>query len=461
MPASLPEHSSGDQLDRLRGFRQELYGCVTRWADTLFETADALLCGPSRLESLPHLTLQPELGRGHGSVYAALAKGRIDTTALRRLLAGAIQPEFGLVFAADVSSWHRPDAVTCPDRTLNYDSSKDPGTGERVNRTTPGWAFGWLAQIGPSRQSWVTPVDLDHVGPGDNANRVAVHQIRRLLDHLAALRISGMPIVCCDAGYSPAALGALSEEQVQIVVRLRADSLLFTAPPPPPPGTPGRPRRHGPPMKLKHPDTWPEPDQTQHVPAESGRAGLTVTCWHRLHLRPSRAYHESEPDGRPAKANRRLIHGSLIQIRSDNPRHKTIWLWWTGPDGTFDLAALWRAYLRRFGIEHFFRFGKQHLAWTTPRPRTPAQAERWSWLVATAYTQLLLARHLTHTRLLPWERGHTISPHRVKRGFRTLRTELGTPTKARQNSTPGPGRPPGRPNQHKHTRYPKAKKPQG
>ncbi|GGU85720.1 hypothetical protein [Lentzea flava] len=59
------------------------------------ETTDALLCAPPRLESLPHLTLQPERLRGHGSAYAALAKGEIDTTALRRLLADAIQPEFG------------------------------------------------------------------------------------------------------------------------------------------------------------------------------------------------------------------------------------------------------------------------------------------------------------------------------------------------------------------------------
>lgn len=461
MPASLPEQSGDDQLGRLREFRRGLYQCFTRWADTLFETTDALLCGPSRLESLPHLTLEPELHRGHGSVYAALAKGRIDITALRRLLAGAVQSDFGLVFAADVSNWPRPDAVTCPERTLNYDSAKDPGTGERVNCTTPGWAFAWLAQIGPSRRSWVTPVDIDRVGPDGNANLVAVRQIRRLLDHLTALRISGVPIVCCDAGYSPAALGALSEDRVQIVVRLRSDSVVVTAPPPPPPGTPGRPRRHGPELKLAHPHTWPEPDQTQHVPAEAGRAGLTVTCWHQLHLRPSRAYHEPDAPEQPAKANRRLIHGSLIQIRSNNPRYKTIWLWWTGPDGTFDLDALWRAYLRRFGIEHFFRFGKQHLAWTTFRPRTPAQAERWSWLVAAAYTQLLLARGLTRTRLLPWERGHTVSPHRVKRGFRALRAELGTPAQPRQNSTPGPGRPPGRPNQHKHTRYPKVKKPQG
>lgn len=176
MPASLPEPDHDDQLARLRRFRQAVYDCFTGWADTLFEAGDALLCVSGRLESLPHLTLQPELRRGHGSVYAALAKGRVDTDKLRRTLAGAIQPEFGLVFAADVSAWHRPDALTCPERTLNYDSRKDPGGRDRVNCTTPGWAVSWLAQIGPSRGSWVTR--SISIGPAPTTTRISLPRNR-------------------------------------------------------------------------------------------------------------------------------------------------------------------------------------------------------------------------------------------------------------------------------------------
>src|SRR5215218_10795040 len=32
-------------------------------------------------------------------------------------------------------------------------------------------------------------------------------------------------------------------------------------------------------------------------------------------------------------------------------------------------------------IEHTVRFCKQTFGWTTPRPRHPEQAERWTWLV--------------------------------------------------------------------------------
>ena len=72
---------------------------------------------------------------------------------------------------------------------------------------------------------------------------------------------------------------------------------------------------------------------------------------------------------------------------------RVLWLWWHGPEGTApDLDLLWRSYLRRFDLEHTFRFLKQDMGWSTPRVRHPEQADRWSWLVVAAYTQLRLAR---------------------------------------------------------------------
>jgi hypothetical protein len=75
-----------------------------------------------------------------------------------------------------------------------------------------------------------------------------------------------------------------------------------------------------------------------------------------------------------------------------------------------DLDLLWRAYIRRFDIEHTVRFAKQTLGWTTPRPRHPQQAERWTWLVLAGYTQLRLARQIACDRRLPWERPRPSPP---------------------------------------------------
>jgi hypothetical protein len=70
---------------------------------------------------------------------------------------------------------------------------------------------------------------------------------------------------------------------------------------------------------------------------------------------------------------------------------------------------LWRAYVRRFDFEHTIRFAKQTFGWTMPRVRRPEQAERWTWLVLAAYTQLHLARMIVGDRRLPGERPHTPS----------------------------------------------------
>jgi hypothetical protein len=82
-----------------------------------------------------------------------------------------------------------------------------------------------------------------------------------------------------------------------------------------------------------------------------------------------------------------------------------LWLWHTAPPGAiFDLDLLWKAYLRRFDLEHTFRLLKQVLGWTAPQIRTPQQGERWTWLILAVHTQLRLARPLTADLRRRWER---------------------------------------------------------
>ncbi|MFC5103828.1 transposase [Kibdelosporangium philippinense] len=448
---SVPDGSLVGQLRRLRRFRRAVYESFTRWPDVLFEMVDALLCHPGRLESLPYLSLEPVLRRGHGSVYAALDRGRIDAAVLAGVLAGVVDRSSGLVFALDCSQWPRPDAPTSPDRTLNYDAGKDVGGGSGV--VTPGWWFQWLAATGTSGSSWASPVAVARIAVGENHNVVAVGQIEALLKQVAADRDPDggddggglVPIVCADGDYSPVYLGGrLTGERVQIVVRLRKDAVVMADPPPREPGTIGRPRVHGPKMKLSDRRSWRDPDEYLAVPAEPGRAAVSVSVRHGMHPRASESAALREPGYRPGYS-RPVTRGSVVWVCSADPAYPPMWLFWTGPEGSFDLDRVWRAYLRRYGIEHLFRFLKQYLAWTRPRVRGPEQAERWSWLVAVAYVHLVLARGLIADQRLSWERRRgPLSPLRVKRGFRGLHPRLGSPAKPRKPSRPGPGRPTGR-----------------
>lgn len=92
---------------------------------------------------------------------------------------------------------------------------------------------------------------------------------------------------------------------------------------------------------------------------------------------------------------------------------------------------------------------KQTLGWTRPRLRDPRAADRWTWLVIVAHTQLRLARPLVEDLRRPWEKPaapRRLTPARVRRGFRNIRPTLPLPASAPKPTTPGPGRPPGSPN---------------
>jgi hypothetical protein len=82
-------HAGGEWLERLARFRRELYWCLWRCPDALFELADAVLTAPGPVASLPYLSLEPAFRRGHGMIYRALGCGGVDAGALRDLLVAA------------------------------------------------------------------------------------------------------------------------------------------------------------------------------------------------------------------------------------------------------------------------------------------------------------------------------------------------------------------------------------
>ncbi|MFE7098818.1 hypothetical protein [Streptomyces erythrochromogenes] len=104
--------------------------------------------------------------------------------------------------------------------------------------------------------------------------------------------------------------------------------------------------------------------------------------------------------------------------------NKPVWRWWSGTGrATDDVDRCWQAFLRRFDVEHTIRLLKQTLGWTRPRLRDSEAADRWTWLVLAAHTQLRLARPVVRELRRPWERPaepNRLTPARIRRGFRNL-----------------------------------------
>jgi hypothetical protein len=430
----------------LTAWRSAQYAACGHRRDALFDLCDALLAaGP--VPSPAHLSLQPAHRRGWGSLYAALASGQLCEPALRALLAAHPLAGGEAIYTVDASVWMRCDAETSPGRGVYYHPSRH-SAGQPV---VAGWAYQWVAQVGFAPDSWTAPMDVRRLQPHENVNTVAAEQIRALLQCLPP--DGPLPWFVFDAGYDSVQLAqALAGARAALLVRVRAGRS-FYADPLSQPAT-GRPRRHGHKFACSDPATWPPP--TAEVHTEDPRYGhVHVRAWAGLH--PKTQEHATRGTRRP----RPLVRGTLVLVevsRLPQPTQppKPLWLWWQPPADDAGLAVpdldrAWQAYVHRFDLEHTFRFLKQSLNWTLPRVRQPEQADRWTWLVALAYTQLRLARALVADQRLPWERplaSGRLTPGRVRRGFWRLLLQMGTPAKAPQPCGRSPGRPKGKRSGH-------------
>ncbi|WP_373295569.1 transposase [Kitasatospora griseola] len=70
----------GEPFAGLSRFRGVFYDCLTGRRDALFELTDAMLCTDGPVRTLVDLVLAPEHRRGHGALYGALNRGRVDVS---------------------------------------------------------------------------------------------------------------------------------------------------------------------------------------------------------------------------------------------------------------------------------------------------------------------------------------------------------------------------------------------
>lgn len=453
-------HHDGETaaLGDLSRFRHEFYECLSARADALFELADAALCADGPVASLVELSLAAEHRRGHGTLYDGLNSGRIDTARFGDVLARQPIPrddDGRIVLAIDVSNWLRPDAGTSPQRMFCHTYARGKGQSQMI----PGWPYSFVAALEPGRSSWTAVLDAVRAGPEDNCTDLAATQLRGVVGRLisAGHWKTGDPEIWIvgDSGYDGVRLAfLLADLPVAILVRLRSDRVLRLPAPARAPGARGRTVRHGARFEFANPASWPAPAQsTTTDTARYGRAH--AQSWDRLHAKLTRTgawagHKELLP----------IMEGAVIRLDVQRlpgaAAPKPLWLWYFStarePVTEARTDRLWQMFLRRFDLEHTFRFLKQTLGWTRPRIRDPHAADRWTWLMIAVYAQLRTARPLAQDRRRPWERAPAtparLSPARVRRGFRAIRPAIASPANAPKPSRPGPGRPPGSRNRH-------------
>ena len=224
--------------------------------------------------------------------------------------------------------------------------------------------------------------------------------------------------------------------------------------PPREPGANGRPSRHGGRAQARRSRVLARPGGDHHHPDHPVRHRLAAAWAGCTSSWPA------APDGRTTTASCRSSRApssgcTSITCPATAARNRCGCGHHTPGPAAGEVNRAWQAFLRRFDIEHTFRFFKQVLGWTRPKLRNPAAADRWTWLILACYAQLRLARTLAADIRLPWQQPcppGRLTPARVRRGFRNIRQTPALPgqrAETRQTRTRPPARikepPPGHP----------------
>ncbi len=389
-------------FEQLKEFRQKVYKQgLGSGKDAMFELMDAALCTPT-VQSLVSLSLSPVFRRKWSSVYSGLRRGQLKRQRLKRQLVELVDVARQPLLAGDTSLWARPYAKTLKDRGYGYSGSK----GIEIGHT-----YSTLAWVPEAEGSWSLPLCHERLTSFETPVSKASFQLQTLTRQLKV-----RPLAVYDRAYGNSAfLKSTARIEADLLLRLASNRCVWG--PPPPYSGRGAPRKHGLKFKLNQPSTFPPPQTTLEVDeAKVGRVELS--CWHQFHFR------------RCAQRAMDIIRVEVLQPRGRRRQFKPLWLAWVGLAPP-DLDALWRQYLRRFSLEHWYRLAKQRLHWTLPQSTHLRALDNWSWLTVLMSWQLWIARQDCPDYPLPWQAPQThLSAGRVAAGFAAILVLIGTPAKA-------------------------------
>jgi hypothetical protein len=402
-------------FNKLIQFRQAAYACLGTAKDALFELSDAVIDTPAA-NSFAELSCSRYFRRRWPSVYEALQDGRPDRKALMKLYCQHINMGVRPILVGDHTAWPRPSAYTLADRTVEHQPTPIPG-----NRPiTLGHGYSTLVWTPENKGSWALPLLHERISSQETSFEKASQQLREVQNQLGMRAIS-----LWDAEYGCAPfLLATADIPTDKIIRLRPNLNLAG-----PPGRyKGRGRHpiHGDKFKFKDPQTWKEPESNFEM-QDPDLGKLQVMIWKDLHFRKA--------------ATCPLIIARLERLESKGTRRlpKVIWVAWLGEEPS-EPDTWWQRYMRRYTVDHWYRFAKQRLHWTLPMFSTPEQGERWSDLMPLITWELWLARPIGLDKPLPWQKKQAeMTPGRVGQGMSDIFSKICTPTQMPKPRGKAPG----------------------
>ena len=405
----------------LSEFREAVYQKVVWRPAAILDLVDALATA-GHVNSPVALSESPLFRRKYSSVYDALVHGELGDE-LKSLFSDSQEGDWETIGGYEI---HAIDAT--PNERMSAETLEDRGAlkAQQKEPVRYGHKYSWLVRLVQNGTSWVAPEDIERIGTETTDTKVAAQQVKDL-----AVRNKRPKVVTADSRYRDKHfLGAFAAlENTYALVRLQNNQVLSQEPAPKPKGSRGAPRKHGADFQLTAIERDPDGSEAFYL----GKQKVRVRVWHKLHFK------------RLAK-----VKGSVVCVEflkeDGTPRYKRpLWLFWTGPENVAP-QDLCRMYLWRFAIEHLFRFLKQHMGLNSNRSSNLESLQRWMWIVALAYWQLLLMRDTVLPDRPAWHphkkdgQDKPLTPAQVQRSAQVFLLQSGTPAAIPRPAGKGRGR---------------------
>ncbi len=406
-----------NNIRKLQKFRTETYNLLGFAKDSTYDLMDAVLTTRTAY-SLADFSLSPLFRRQWPSTYESLQDCRPNRSKLmdRYLKEIPINDLLYVTLAIDHTANPRLNSPTLKDRGYHHSP-------KNFQKVTEGHNYSTIAWIPEEKGSWALPLRHERITSFETPINKAAWQLKQVRKSV------NYPILALlDSEYGNASwVNQTADFEVDCLIRIRSNCCLYNAP-----GQysgRGRPRKHGDKFKLNDKSTWTKP--TEIVDINDGKLGkLKVSLWTQLHFRNS------------SSVSMNLILVERLETNKKGLLQKPLWLVFIDKQklNLLSLELLWKKYLRRFAVDHWYRLIKQRLHWTLPALSTPHQCERWSDLMPLITWQLWLAKDIVEENYLPWQKNQkNLSPGRVAQSMFGLLVEIGTPSRIPKPRGKSPG----------------------
>lgn len=334
----------------------------------------------------------------------------------------------------------RPYSPKLADKSIVYQPTTTPGN----KPIGVGHVYSLLACL-PEKGSaapWILPLDMQRVCTTQKGHEVGIDQFIGCVAENPSVVKDKLCVITGDSSY----FTPRNQEKVEakdnliLISRMKSNRKVYAR-------YQGKGnKKYDKRMKLNDAGSHVEPDQTMTYCLQTNRGKryqVEIKCWHNRIRRVTKTF----------KGHEHPFHLVKCVLTDAKTGHRIyqrpLWLAVCGKRRShLPLDQVFQSYDQRYDLEHFFRFGKQHLLLDTFQSPDVEHEQNWWQMAQLAYCQLYLARTEITSLPHPWERYGSqykveqkeASPSQIKKCFDLVLDQIGTPAHDVRPSKAGKGR---------------------